>query len=60
MDNKENVNKLVDWMKINQNNYSTEELKKTAMEGGASEEDVKEALSIINTKVAGLEYKRNR
>jgi len=55
--NQENVNKLVDWMKVNQNNYSTEELKKTAMEGGASEEDVKEALNIINAKVGVLEYK---
>lgn len=54
--NKENINKLVDWMNAN-HNYSTEELKRTAIEGGANEEEIREALNIINTKVGALEYK---
>jgi uncharacterized RDD family membrane protein YckC len=53
--NQENVNKLVDWIKANRN-YPVEQLRQTALQGGASEEDFNAALSIANTPVATLEY----
>ena len=54
--NQENVNKLVDWIKANQN-YPAEQLRQSALQGGSSEEDFNAAMSIVNTPVATLEYK---
>jgi len=54
--NQENVNKLVDWIKANRN-YSVEQLKQAALQGGSSEEDFNAALSIVNTPTTILEYK---
>jgi len=54
--NQENVNKLVDWIKANRN-YSAEQLKQSALQGGSSEEDFNAAMSIANAPAATLEYK---
>ena len=54
--NQENVNKLVDWIKANRN-YSVEQLRQSALQGGSSEEDFNAALGIANTPTATLEYK---
>ena len=54
--NQKNVNKLVDWIKANQD-YSAEQLRQSALQGGASEEDFNVAIDIVNTPIATLEYK---
>ncbi|GEM_PF-4081544 len=54
--NQENVNKLVDWIKANRN-YPIEQLRQSALQGGASEEDFNAALNIVNAPAAVLEYK---
>ena len=54
--NQKNVNKLVDWIKANRN-YSVEQLRQSALQGGSSEEDFNAALGIANTPTATLEYK---
>lgn len=54
--NQENVNKLVDWIKANRN-YPTEQLRRSALQGGSSEEDFNAALNIANAPAATLEYK---
>ena len=54
--NQENVKKLVDWIKVNRN-YSTEQLRQFALQGGSSEEDFNAALNIANAPASTLEYK---
>jgi hypothetical protein len=54
--NQENVNKLVDLIKANRN-YPVEQLRQSALQGGASEKDFNAALSVVNAPVATLEYK---
>lgn len=54
--NQENVNKLVDWIKANQN-YPAEQLRQSAVQGGSNEDDFNAAMSIVNTPTAVLEYK---
>lgn len=45
--NQENVNQLVAWIKDNKN-YSVDQLKQSAIQGGHNEEDFNAALSILN------------
>ena len=54
--NQENVNKLVDWIKAN-HNYSVEQLKQSALQGGSSEEDFNAAMNIANLPASTLEYR---
>jgi uncharacterized RDD family membrane protein YckC len=54
--NQENVNQLVDWIKTNRN-YSVEQLRQSALQGGSNEEDFNAALDIVNSPAATLEYK---
>lgn len=46
--NQENVNQLVAWIKDNKN-YSMDQLKQSAIQGGHNEEDFNAALSILNS-----------
>ena len=54
--NQENINKLVEWIKANQN-YPIEQLRQSALQGGSSEEDFNAAINIVNAPTATLEYK---
>jgi uncharacterized RDD family membrane protein YckC len=53
--NQDNINKIISWAKNNQD-YSAEELKKAAIDGGVSEEEFNTAMSTINAKTGELKY----
>jgi uncharacterized RDD family membrane protein YckC len=52
----EHINKLVNWIKANQN-YPIEQLRQSALQNGTNEEDFNAALNIVNTPATTLEYK---
>jgi len=54
--NQENVNKLVSWINANQN-YSVQQLRQSALQGGSTEEDFNMAISIVNVSTTTLVYK---
>jgi len=53
--NQEHIDKLVNWIKANRN-YSVEQLRQSALQGGSSKEEFDAAFNIVNTPTVQLKY----